>query len=613
MIRKMKKVLLFTPDIAEDVEANLTLLGQLGVMHITPFQPAKDHTIDRVDARIKQLQTALAALDSVGEHQTVSAVPSSPEESETGDDQRKEITLMERTLNADNKRIELEQKLEELNEAKAWYERWGNVNFTDIEELRRSGVTIRLFLLNKRQKKEALRNKDAHLLGVEKDKYQVMLVTEDEEALLPFDEVSFPNYPFNELEAEMENTRIQLRQILQVLLNIRSRADLLEEALEERYRRYNVRNVQFGGMVIEEMVRCWRGFIPEKAVDQFIKVADENNWGYMISDPTTEEADEVPTLIESPRWAERIQPVMNFMGLVPGYRELDVSKIFMLFFTFFTGILVGDAGYGLVFLLITILVHSRKRFKRKVEFELFYALSASILVWGVLTGTYFGSAAIAEIRFLSILKIDILASFGGDRIAIQKLMFLIGAIHLSIGRIQLAFKYINRLRAISQLGWIAIIWGLNMVVNYMVLGIPTPDFMIWLFIGGSILVALFSNSGTKFFKGVISSLANLPLSIINGFSDIISYIRLYAVGLATVLMATSFNEMAIGDGITTIASGISAVLILIMGHALNMILAGMAVIVHGVRLNMLEYAGHADIEFSGTDYNPFKIRNNKQS
>jgi V/A-type H+-transporting ATPase subunit I len=146
----------------------------------------------------------------------------------------------------------------------------------------------------------------------------------------------------------------------------------------------------------------------------------------------------------------------------------------------------------------------------------------------------------------------------------------------------------------------------------MVLGIEAPGLMVWLFIGGAVLVALFSKPGTSFFKGMLSSIGNLPLSIINGFSDIISYIRLYAVGLSTVLMAASFNQMAIGDGITTVASGIGAVLVLILGHGLNMILAAMAVLVHGVRLNMLEYAGHAEVEFSGNEYKPFNLKDNKQ-
>jgi V/A-type H+/Na+-transporting ATPase subunit I len=83
--------------------------------------------------------------------------------------------------------------------------------------------------------------------------------------------------------------------------------------------------------------------------------------------------------------------------------------------------------------------------------------------------------------------------------------------------------------------------------------------------------------------------------------------------LATVLMAVSFNEMAIGDGITTIVSGIVAILILILGHGLNMVLAAMAVIVHGVRLNMLEYAGHAGVEFSGNEYSPFKLKSESKN
>jgi V/A-type H+-transporting ATPase subunit I len=142
----------------------------------------------------------------------------------------------------------------------------------------------------------------------------------------------------------------------------------------------------------------------------------------------------------------------------------------------------------------------------------------------------------------------------------------------------------------------------------MVLQIPAPDSMIYLFIVGGVLVALFSNPGKNVFKGILTSIANIPLTVINGFSDIISYIRLYAVSLATVLMAISFNEMAIGDGITTVFSGIIAVLILVLGHALNMILAAMAIIVHGVRLNMLEYASHAGVEFAGNEYSPFKLK-----
>jgi len=445
------------------------------------------------------------------------------------------------------------------------------------------------------------------------EKHQVVLISDNPEARLEAKEVAFPPFGIVGLEEGIKKTEDKLVGIREKLLNLQAQKHILQDALDERVRRFDVRNVQYEGVVIEDHIRCWKGFIPENDVDAFVAEAEKNSWGYIVEDPSKEDEEEVPTLIQAPRWAQRIRPVMNFMGLVPGYKEIDVSKIFMLFFVFFTGILVGDAGYGLVFLLTTLFVHSRQKFKRKIEFELFYTLSLSIMLWGVLTGTYFGSATIAEIPFFSRLRINALGSFGGNSLVVQRVMFLIGAVHMSIGHMQLAWKYSNSVRAIAQLGWVAITWGLYLIVCQMVLGIQAPGFMMWLFIGGAVLIALFSSPGESFFKGVLSSLGNLPLSIINGFSDIISYIRLYAVGLSTVLMASSFNEMAIGDGITTVASAIGAILILVLGHGLNMILAGMAVIVHGVRLNMLEYSGHADVEFSGTEYNPFKLKKKDKS
>lgn len=610
MITKMKKVVLFVSEPDTEVDADLTLLGQLGVMHITPYQPAKDASIDRVDARIKQIEKAINILDRFDEEDEAK---SSTEDIDYSTIDRGEIHLLEKVL-------ELESDNEKLAKAKRhqerqvrWYNNWGDVSIKDVELLKKENIWLKLFLLTDKDLRGLSDRDDIHVLGKVDNLNKVLLIAEDEDSTLDFDELPYPKSTLEEVKAALKETNAGLEDNKKKLHQLHAQKSLLIEALEERNRRFNVRNVQYGGLSIEEKIRCWKGFIPKNAIDKFIDTAKKRRWGYVIEDPSQEEVDEVPTLITSPRWAERIKPVMNFMGLVPGYKELDVSKVFMLFFTFFTGILVGDAGYGLVFLLLTLFVHSRTKFKRRVEFELIYTLSTSVMFWGVLTGTYFGSETLANIAFLKQLRVDQLASFGGDNIFVQKVMFLIGAVHLSIGHIQTAWKIINSVRAIAQLGWTAIVWGLYFVVNQMVLGVEAPSFMIWLFIGGGALVALFSKPGPNFLKGVLASLGNLPLSIINGFSDIISYIRLYAVGLATVLMAASFNQMAIGEGITTIISGIGAVIILILGHGLNMILAGMAVIVHGVRLNMLEYAGHASVEFSGNEYNPFKLKKDKEN
>ncbi|HII76984.1 MAG TPA: V-type ATP synthase subunit I, partial [Methanolinea sp.] len=95
------------------------------------------------------------------------------------------------------------------------------------------------------------------------------------------------------------------------------------------------------------------------------------------------------------------------------------------------------------------------------------------------------------------------------------------------------------------------------------------------------------------------------LSLVNNFTDVISYIRLFAVGLATLAIAETTNSLAFGfgDGIVALVVG---VVILITGHGLNIILGPMSVLVHGVRLNVLEFSGHANVIWSGTAYEPFK-------
>jgi len=604
MIVKMKKVTLFMSE--TDLQSELSSLGALGVMHITPFQPAEDDSINQLNNQIVYLEEAIAILDKNAP--TVDQPTPLPINEKT-------INLIDLADHVHHLKDLLSQKNEYaqlLKDTKEWYQIWGNISISEINSLKDSGIYLRLYILNEDTLKKNSDRKDLFVVGKIDKMNQVVLISENSNEKLDFEEVSVPSIDYNTLDLIIDHNHQEILDAEKELLTLYPHKHILQNEWNELIQNSIMKTVQFSGLEIDNKLRYWKGYIPEHAIQNFTSVAQEQNWGYLIQDPSQEELDEVPTLIRSSKWVERIKPVMNFMGLVPGYNEIDVSRIFMIFFTFFTGILVGDAGYGAIFLLLTILVHSRQKFKPQIEFSLIYTLSLSIVFWGVLTGTYFGAKQIAEIPFLSHFIIDKMATFGGDVVFIQKFIFILGAIHLSIGHLQTAIKYINSVKAIAQLGWVAIVWGLYLLVTQMVLKVPTPDIMMWLFIGGASLVALFSNPGPNLLKGIITSLGSLPLSLISGFSDVISYIRLYAVGLATVLMAVSFNEMAIGEGITTVFSGIAAVLILILGHGLNMILAAMAVIVHGVRLNMLEYAGHAGVEFSGNEYLPFKIKNKKK-
>jgi len=189
---------------------------------------------------------------------------------------------------------------------------------------------------------------------------------------------------------------------------------------------------------------------------------------------------------------------------------------------------------------------------------------------------------------------------------IMHLCFIIGAVHLSIARILAFVKSLPTLSAPRHLGWVALIWGMYFVARMFVLGDPMYPAAIPLVGGGFAVVVLFSEQGGGLLRGVGLGLAKAPLKVlsaIGAFSDVVSYVRLFAVGLATLEVARAFNTMAIGSGF-----GPASVLILLFGHVLNIVLASMALLVHGVRLNMLEFSGHLEMEWTGTEYRPLGLR-----
>ena len=149
------------------------------------------------------------------------------------------------------------------------------------------------------------------------------------------------------------------------------------------------------------------------------------------------------------------------------------------------------------------------------------------------------------------------------------------------------------------------------VVNYFVLDGPyplSPDApWLYLLISGAALAILFDSPSKNPLKMIGLGLANFPLSMLSAFSDVISYVRLMAVGLASGVLAVSFNELALSTG-----SWFIAVPVLIFGHGLNMGLALIALFAHGVRLNMLEFSNNLGMQWTGHAYSPFATRDTKE-
>ena len=122
-------------------------------------------------------------------------------------------------------------------------------------------------------------------------------------------------------------------------------------------------------------------------------------------------------------------------------------------------------------------------------------------------------------------------------------------------------------------------------------------------VAGIVLIALFMMKPSEI-KDQWFNLALLPLNIINNFTDVVSYVRLYAVGAAGFAVAEAFNTMIFGGKVTLVGGIVGAVLVF-LAHTLNILLCVMGVLVHGIRLNTLEFSNHKGISWSGSAYRPF--------
>jgi V/A-type H+-transporting ATPase subunit I len=349
-------------------------------------------------------------------------------------------------------------------------------------------------------------------------------------------------------------------------------------------------------------VACLSGWLAEGSVAALKEAARAHAWGLYVRPPAPGETP--PTLIEPPKFFRPVKALFDGLGIAPAYVEADVSVPFMCYFSLFFAMLVGDGAYGAIFLAATLAL--RKKLPRSWLILLCVFSSATVL-WGLLSNTWFG----AQIPWCA--HWPTVAWLGDPSYSNMMLLcFTIGASHLILARVWNAVCRINDTTCLAEFGWAGILLFMYFVTNTIV-GIFTavPPALYWVFGVSLVLVFGFTMKWSELkIRG--AELGMLPLNIMSALGDIISYVRLFAVGLASVKVAENFNAMATGllDGADSIwLKALMALLmcaILIVGHGLNLAMAGLSILVHAVRLNTLEFSNHKGVSWSGYAFNPFK-------
>jgi V/A-type H+-transporting ATPase subunit I len=626
MIVDMKKISLVVLDSTR--EESLKALRGLGVLHLE-FTQGRSDDLSELEEKRDYLTKSLLLLpkEKGGDAKGGPAKGRPAGESPAGEESAAGGTLEKACDTADNiaRLFERERALkEEIARIRQERERlaaWGSFDPSSIRELAERGIRIRLLTLRRKEADSLAEELPLFVISEDKAAVRAAVVEYETTKELRGRELSIPEEGIVELDRKIAEKEGDLAETAGSWNELAGRRALLIKGLSEltgliAFERAGIAMKQDGPLAF------LTGYAPEDQVEALRKLAGGQGWALLEEDP--EEGDPVPTLVRNPKWIRIISPVFKLLGTVPGYREHDISFWFLLFFSIFFAMIIGDAGYGVLFLVLTLLARWRFKGASAEPFFLLLVTAACTIVWGALTGTWFGGQALARLPPFSLFIVEGIASFpkadlntGGT---IMRICFVLGAAHLSVARILGFIKRLPRLAAYAELGWLAVIWAVFLLVRIIVMGdpsdrpvlpwIPIPaSLLIIVLLGtGLLLVTLFAEQRGKFFKGLALGLGKLMLKLLDSistFSHVISYVRLFAVGLATVEVARSFNDIAVGVGLG-FPAGLGAALILFFGHALNILMGAMSLVVHGVRLNMLEFSGHLGMEWAGVAYDPFR-------
>ena len=633
MIVPMKKVSLII--MGDKKSETLKKLRKLGILHIESLE-GSGKKLEELKSRVSLLEAALFSISEKKnkkikqEKADVSKAISVSEEIVALEDEKKLYSA---------EKIALATELDRLSD-------WGELEPEKLDALAEKGIDISLYEMPKAEYDNLGENLKTLSLQKTKSSVKFLLIKTgaegENEAVhsLKAYRLEIPAASTAEIRQKAENLNNRIKEIDEKISSFAGCTDGIKKAIKACEKEIEF-EVYATGMANESLsdvtVSYFTGYVEEENLECLKKTAKENSWGLLVEDPTEE--DNVPTKLKNNKFVSLIYPLTDFLGTVPGYFEYDISGWFLGFILIFFGIIFGDGGYGLLISAVTgILIAKSLASKKKVPpaFLLIGLFGLSTILWGTLTCTWFGLSPEQLPEWLQKISVPVISNVYADRIwyppwtngeyglttaqNLQIFCFSLALVQLTVAHIKVAARNRKSIRILGDIGSIMQLIGifyvvLSFVVNAEVFsfglvigGIPVGTAALVLVIAGFVMSFVFSNYEGNIVKSILESLKNIVsvlLGVVNVFSDIVSYIRLWAVGLAGAAISATVNELAsplLGNFLFMII----AIVLLVFGHGLNMILNVLSVIVHGIRLNTLEFSSHLDMSWSGHKFKPFE-------
>ena len=587
-----------------DYNQFLNELREHGVVHVhAKKQTLQDENMKAKMAEMKHVSNTIKLLEK--------------DNKSTSQQDNKSIDLNNAELLAfiDSKFTEIDsiqQQIASLQKDDNAYNVWGNFPEEDIKKIQSNNCDLRFFSVpNSKYDDKWEQEFNAFLINeISGFKYFTTLTAKGKEVNIDAEKYHFPSMSKSEITAQIEELKNKVEEIRQYLSEVS--ADAIAKlndykiAVKDDADFYKVSEA--ASKLADDKIMMLEGWVPTEIEKDTISWLSEREIYFEATEPE-KNVDNPPIKLKNRRFARLFEMIGN-MYSIPTYWELDMTPFFAPFFVMFFGFCMGDLGYGALICIITLaLILSRKLKGMSDILWLGFFLGFGTVIMGTISGTFFG-VPLLEVEGIPI--VDKLKGIMFQPDGIYSAFY----VSLIIGVFQILFgmclKIINQIKlfgfgaAVSTIGWVILLLG--GIVTFLIDGIGIPFYAC---LGvGAVLIYLLNgplNSFVAPFKNIGSGLWDTYNMATGLLGDVLSYIRLFALGLSGSILGLVFNDLAMNmKPDIPVVGTIVMLLILIFGHAMNIALSALSAFVHPMRLTFVEFYKNSGFVGGAKEYKPFK-------
>ena len=589
-----------------EYDAFLTTLRELGVVHVKETNSVLDNAeLQALLAERKQVSTAIRYCKNLNSQtKEVTVAPA------RGLTKAEGLKLVGKLEEMQEKQAQLQAAKVSLEKDIAYMDIWGEFSYANIRRLKKAGFDVTFFSCptSKYEPKWGEEYNAFLVNNFQSVTYFVTVTKTGTPIDIDAERPKMPDRGLAKLHLAME----------QLLDNIKVLNNQLKEYAAEQYNTLvelekNIQNeFNLSNTLVQtdreagDKLMLLEGFVPTEEAPA-MEVALEKE-GYYFQELDIQDGDRVPIKLKNNKFNRLYEPITKMFSL-PNYTEFDPTPLFAPFFMLFFGLCFGDGGYGLLVLLAC------SFFKRKVNpdfkpyLTLFQYLGLAAIIVGTCTGSFFG-IALADVPALSKVKDYFVSSDN-----LMTFSIVIGLVQIIFGKTVAAFKMKAQKGvkySIAPFAWVFVITALALAFGLPMLNLQLPETVKTVFIGiaviGLVVAYLYNSPGKNIFLNFGTGLWNTYNMASGLLGDTLSYIRLFAIGLTGAILGGVFNQLAVDmtEGMNIVLRAVFMLLILLVGHAINIGLCTISSLVHPLRLIFVEYYKNAEFEGGGKEYRPFK-------